>query len=77
MELPYHKRELLQDDFKYGQHVAITNRLYAGHQLPLGDFIHEVNVENALLAICRIILVDGVYTQASGPPARLRFAPLA
>src|ERR1700757_4050512 len=62
--------------FQYGFQLGVADALGGGHDLPLRDLIHRVDVVDTL-AGGRIALVHGVDPQVAGPALRIGTAALA
>ena len=76
MEAENAKRKLPQHGVQHRFQPGFADALGGGHDLPLRDLIHRVDVVDAF-AGGRIALVHGVHPQVAGLTLRIGTAPLA
>src|ERR1017187_1615118 len=69
------KGELLQDTLQHGDQPRFRNLRGCANDLPLGHFIHRVDVIDALDSV-KIALMHGVNADVTRLPVRLRPPPL-
>ena len=76
MEALHYEGVGLEQSLEDGHQEALGNGLHRAHVLPLSDFVHEVHVIDALVAVT-VALVDGVHTDIARTTVRTGFSALA